>query len=174
MVIASRLRSFVRRKKERKKKKREATCSRRVGTFQLNCKLKRIFYSSVVSAIGSDRKYSKARATFPLRIKFAISVPFSFQPLSSFSSLDRENLDNLVNDFPNLEGKSNFVRDFQSAFSKLSLFPIQRMVAFLNLDGGFYSSFSPVLFLSIDLEHSALETASPSFSLFCTNYHFSG
>lgn len=40
----------------------------------------------------------------------------------------------------------------QTAFSKL--FPIQRTMAFLNLDDGFYSSSCPILFLSIDLEHS--------------------
>lgn len=78
---------IARQKKEREKKEREeGACSRRVGTFQLNCKLKRIFYSRVVSTIGSDRKYSKTRQRLLSRIKFAISVPFSFSIISSMIS----------------------------------------------------------------------------------------
>lgn len=78
---------IARQKKEREKKEREErACSRRVGTFQLNCKLKRIFYSRVVSTIGSDRKYSKTRQRLLSRIKFAISVPFSFSIISSMIS----------------------------------------------------------------------------------------
>lgn len=120
------------RQKERKGKegtREERTCSRRVGTFQLNCKLKRIFYSRVVSTIGSDGKYSRAQQRLLSRIKFAIFF-----------------LDNLVDDFPNFDGKSNFVRRFPTGpFSKP--FPIRRMAA---LDS------SLVLFLSIDLERSVL------------------
>lgn len=127
---------FVRRKKRKKKetwggRKRRLVLSR-VGTFQLNCKLKRIFYSSVVGTIGSDRKYSKARATFPSRIKFAISF---------LVLLDRENLDNFVNDFPNFEGKSNFLRaDFQPP-PPIGLFetlPVSNTENAGLLDDGFY------------------------------------
>lgn len=129
---------FVRWKKGKKKETRGGRKRRlvlsRVGTFQLNCKLKRIFYSSVVGTIGSDRKYSKARATFPSRIKFAISF---------LVLLDRENLDNFVNDFPNFEGKSNFLRaDFQPP-PPIGLFetlPVSNTENAGLLDDGFYST----------------------------------
>lgn len=143
---------FVRWKKGKKKETRGGRKRRlvlsRVGTFQLNCKLKRIFYSSVVGTIGSDRKYSKARATFPSRIKFAISFP---------ALLDRENLDNFVNDFPNFEGKSNFLRaDFLPPASNR---PFRNTPRFQYREcwpsRWWFLFYFLLLFLSIGLEHSA-------------------